>query len=281
MCDPVSLTLASTAIGAVGSVASSVGQAKAQKKQQQEVNAWQRTQTQNRIAEQGRQEELRQQADIERVQGLEQMSGEAQAKRQSEEEARLTDYLQGQGEAANVSGTTPVAEADRAMLSGQAGGEPAFKEDLAKKINESSKDARQRIAALARVSSYGESFGGLGTTNPLIQQAASSAIDRQNEFRRGSLGAYNVERAVDPVQVTYQPSPLADVFSTALQVGTSGLGSMSAGGSSLFGKPGGGAALFGGAGKFPAAPIIAGDRWGKLRGGTVPWGQAAARGTIF
>jgi hypothetical protein len=65
---------------------------------------------------------------------------------------------------------------------------------------------------MATVASYGGSAQGLGTVNPQIQAEAGSAIDVQNEFRRGSLGAFNLEQAVEPVQVTYQPSPLANIF---------------------------------------------------------------------
>jgi hypothetical protein len=242
MCDPATLAIASaasTAIGAAGSVGSSMAARSAQKKQANEVASWTAQQKQFRQQEQGRQEELRQGAEQAQQQGLEQMSGENQAKRQADEEARLTSYLQGdQQNAQQETGGAPISVADK-TLTGQSGGDEMFKTDLAKKINEATTGAKQRLAALAKVSSYGDSFGGLGTTNPLVQASAGSAIDRQNEFRRGSLGAYNTERAIDPVQVTYTPSPMADVFSTALSLGSQGLGNAAGEGggvSSLFGK---------------------------------------------
>src|SRR5262245_17147838 len=209
VCDPLSLSIASTVAGIAGSAVNSMGAMKAQKQQQREVQQWQQQQRANRQAESQRQEEMRQEAEKAQQKGVEDVSGEAQAKRQSEEEARLAQYLQGQGDASTATpeAGAPVAEAD-AALSGQSGGDAGFKSELASKINDATKNAKQRIGALARVSSFGESFGGLGTTNPLLQQAAGSAIDAQNEFRRGSLGAFQVEQAVDPVQVTYTPSPL-------------------------------------------------------------------------
>lgn len=241
MCDPVSLSIASTVAGVAGSAVNSLGAMGAQKKQQREVQQWQQQQRQNRQNEQARQESMRQEAEAAQQKGVEDVSGTAQTKRQADEEARLAQYLQGQGDASTETPDpgAPVSASDVA-LSGQATGDKNFKTELASKINDASRSAKQRIGALARVSSFGESFGGLGTTNPLLQQAAGSAIDAQNEFRRGSLGAYNVEQAVDPVQVTYTPSPLADVFSSALSLGSQGLGNK-------FGLPEGTTA-------FPTAP---------------------------
>jgi hypothetical protein len=246
MCDPVSLALASTAIGVGGTAMNAVGQMSAQKKQQRNVADWQRQQNRAREAESARQEELRQQANQSREAGVQQISADEQAKRQAAEEERLTKYLQGtEGEQQpqQETGGAPVSVAD-ARLTGQQGGDPVFQTDLAKKISEASAGAKQRLAALARVSSYGESFGGLGTTNPLIQQETGANIDKFNEFRRGSMGAYGLEKAIDPVQVSYTPSPLADIFSAVGNFGAQGLGSVA-------GSKAGGTTFPTG---FPAAP---------------------------
>lgn len=254
MCDPLSLSIASTVAGIAGSAVNSMGAQSAAKKQQREVEIWQQQQKANRQAEQARQEEYRQEAEKAQQKGLQDVSGEAQTKRQSDEEARLAQYLQGKGDAANATPDpgAPISQSD-AALSGQntEAADPAFKSELASKINDATKSAKQRIGALARVSSFGESFGGLGTTNPLLQQAAGSAIDMQNEFRRGSLGAYNVEQAVDPVQVTYTPSPLGDIFSSALSLGAQGLGNKFGAGSLFDSTPAN-------ANVFPAAPKLTG-----------------------
>jgi hypothetical protein len=269
MCDPSTLaiaSLASTAIGAAGSVASGMGAARAQKKQAAEVGAWQQEQKRFRQAEGARQEGLRQQADVERMAGLEQLDADAQVKRQADEEARLAAYLQGDNPQAQAAETTaPVSVAD-AALSGQSQGPADFRSDLAAKINSATKDARARMQALAGVSSYGESFGGLGRTNQDILGRTGAGIDKFNEFRRGSIGAWGAEKAIDPVQVSFS-DPLAGVFSTALQVGSQGLGNW-AGGQT---------------GSFPAAPkaqpaIIGGDPWSQMRGPQIgpivngPWG---------
>lgn len=246
MCDPSMMaiaSLASTVVGTAGSMANAASQRSAQKKQQAEVSAWQQQQKKNRDAEQVRQEGLRQEADKARVAGLESVSGEAQTKRQAEEEARLAQYLAGNADAsvATPEGSAPVAAADTAMLSGQQGGDALVQTDLAKKISEASSNASQRIGALAKVSSFGESFGGLGTMNPLLQAEAGQGIDMFNEFRRGNMGSLALKQAVEPVQVSWSPSPLADIFSTALSVGSQGLGT-----------------AYGGNNVFPSAPTASG-----------------------
>lgn len=235
MCDPVSLSIASTVAGVAGTAVSSIGAMNAQKKQERNVLQWQREQTQARQQEQARQEQLRQQADTARTAGLEKMTGEAQQKRQSDEEARLAAYLQGgegsQQATPETGSTAPISIADTAMTGEVA--DPQDKNlqvDLAKKINDATKNANQRLGALARVSSYGSSFGGLGTENPMIQQETGGNIDMFNEFRRGSMAAYGLKKAIDPVQVTYTPSPLADIFKTVGSIGAYGMGSQAGGG---------------------------------------------------
>jgi len=256
MCTPAllgTLSTVATVVGTVGSAIQGIGAARAQKKQQQEVVAWQRQQKLNRDQEKVRQEELRQGAEAAQQGGLEQVSGESQTKRQEEEQARLESYLAGDTQPAD-SAAAPVSVAD-AQLSGQNLGDPTFTSNLAAKINEATGDARKRIKALAGVSSYGGSFGGLGTVNPLLQSRAGAEIDKFNEFRRGSLGALDVEKAVDPVQITYNPGPLGDIFSTALQVGSAGMGN-------AFGGKGG---IFGSAGKVSQPAVVGGDPWAGLR----------------
>lgn len=222
MCDPVSISLASTAIGLAGTAGTAMAASSAERKQADNVRAWQQKQAQFRKAEMQRQEEFRRGAELERQKGLREIDAEGQQKRQAEEETRLAETLQ--SDAPPTEGSEGVSEADKALALGRETSGPDLKSDLAKKINDVSKEAKARVAAMARIGSFGESFGGLGTTNPLVQQATGNAIDRQNEFRRGSLAAYNSERAIDPVQVTATASPLAEVFPAMLSMGTQGLG---------------------------------------------------------
>lgn len=225
MCDPVSLSIASTVVGAAGSVASGMGQASAQRKQEKEINLWQQKQKQFREAEKGRQEGLRQQAAASQQEAALKVGGESQKATQKDEEARLADYLMGNKDstATPEAGVPAVAEADKMMLSGQQGGDQHFQEDLAKKIGDASKGAEQRIKALAGVSSYGGAH--LGRLNNLALAQGGQGIDLANEKRRGSLAVQQgAESAIEPVQVTYQPSPLASLFSTALSFGSQGMG---------------------------------------------------------
>jgi hypothetical protein len=246
MCDPVSLSIMSTVVGAAGTAANSMGQMRAQKKQQDEVRIWQQQQKKNREMESARQEEMRSAADEARQKGLTDVSIAEQQRRQAAEEARLAPELAGETAASNAgveSGGVPLSVADTALLSGQQAGDSNFQGDTAKKIAEATADARKRIGAMATVASFGGSESGLGTTNPILQAAAGTAIDTQNEFRRGSLGAFQTEQAVEPVQVSFTPSPLADIFSTALSAGAQGMGNK-------FGNP-----LIGDNVGFPDAPV--------------------------
>jgi hypothetical protein len=231
MCDPVSISLASTAIGAVGSVASSMGAASAAKKQAREVSAWQQEQKKFRQQESLRQEDLRQKADQSRQEGLQQLTAEDQSKRQSDEEARLAAELTGQGQQQpTAEAGAPISVADKELtdVSSQTNSD-VFKSDLARKINEATTGARQRLGALARVSSYGQSFGGLGRGNQEILNKSGAGIDQYNEFRRGSLGAFGTEKSIEPVQVTYTPGVGDALAQAALSFGTQGLGNLSGG----------------------------------------------------
>lgn len=247
MCDPVTLSIASTVVGAAGSAMNAMGQANAQKKQKREVEIWQDKQQRNRDAENVRQEAMRQKAEEAQRKGVEELSIAEQQKRQAAEESRLTPFLAGEtpeSEAGVESGGVPLSVADTALLSGQQAGDATFQEAAAKKIGEATGDARKRIAAMAKVASYGGTAGGLGTMNKELLARAGAGIDAQNEYRRGSLGAFGVEQNVDPVQVQFTPSPLANIFSAALSAGAQGLGNQ-------FGNP------FLGSGKtvYPDAPI--------------------------
>ena len=227
MCDP--LTLGALAVGAAGTAANSIGQAKAARKQEETYNQWAESQKRNRANENVRQEELRGKAEAAQQKGVADISAEAQAKAQAEEEARLAALLSEQGDVRPTgTPTAPGAVADAALSGQQSGGE-VFQSDLARGIADAAASAKQRIGALATVQSYGGSYGGLATRNPLVQQEAGSGIDLANAGRKGSLGAYQTEQAVDPMQIEYS-NPIADIASSFLGVGLQGAGDLAAGG---------------------------------------------------
>ena len=227
MCDPTVLAVGSLVAGVAGTAADYVGQMGAQKDQEQAYNDWAATQQRNRAAAAAKDEADRKMADTARSQGLQDVSAANQKDVQANEQARLTSYLQGQqGQPADQqTGAAPVSIADT-RLSGQQSGDQTFQTDLASKLSKASADAKQRIAALATVGSYGGSSGGLDVSNALAFSKAGQGIDLGNEFRRGDLGVYQTQQAVNPLQYTYTKSPLSGLASNALAFGAQGVGKM-------------------------------------------------------
>lgn len=199
---------------------------------------------------------------------LDDMSARSQIARQSQEEARLSKYLNEEGPAvlgAPVPGSLnnrwweeqPVngggaslatyknpAPTDQTIapppsnegqfmfntdIAGSKQGGDRFQTDLAAKIADASRGARKQINALARLSSYGGSFGGLGTNNPLIMQNSANAIDLWNNFRRGDMQVYNVEKQIPASQYQYKQSPLMSL-SGLFGAGMKGMGGAAGGG---------------------------------------------------
>jgi hypothetical protein len=229
MCDPVALSIASTVVGVAGTAMNSIGQMNAAKKQREAVATWQREQKQYRTLEEQRQSQMRADAEEARVKGLEQLTPEAQTEAVTAEGERLGDYLN-DGENAQA----PEAVADKAMLSGQQFGEGSFKSEMARKISETLGESRRRIDQLAQAQAFTGSADGLARRNAAIQQEAGQGIDLQNWMRKSSMGAYGAERAVQPMQVSYNPQ-LGDLFASLASVGgfVAGKGGLGAGGASL------------------------------------------------
>lgn len=228
MCDPTVLAIGSTIAGVAGQASNYFGQQAAMKNQEEEYNSWAAQQSKNRANENLRQEDMRKQSQQAQQQGLQDVSADAQKRAQDAEEQRLGDYLQGNDQQAAPDPAAPISIADK-TLSGQSGGGEQFQTELASKINEANASSKQRIKALARVSSYGGSYGGLDTTTSEALAKSGRGIDVTNDLRRGSLGAYSVEQAVNPKQISYTPSPFAGIASSLFSMGTQGLGSMFAG----------------------------------------------------
>ncbi len=230
MCDPTVLTVASTVAGLAGTAADYIGQSDAASKQEQAYNEWAANQQRNRAAAAAKDEADRKMADTARAQGLQDVSAANQKTEQQQEQDRLTAYLQGDpnSAASNETGKAPTSVSD-AMLSGQQGGDAAFQDDLAAKLSSTAADTKRRIAALATVGSYGGSYGGLDTSNAEAFQRAGEGIDLANDYRKGDMGVYGVQQAVDPLQYSYTKSPLSGLSSLALSVGGQGLGKMLAG----------------------------------------------------
>ena len=228
MCDPTVLAIGSTVAGLAGTAASGASASAAASQQKQAYDEWAANQSKLRAEQNAKQEQDRQIAEKAQTQGLQDVSAGNQKTEQQTEQDRLTAYLQGQDQTATPQPSAGVLTpaSDKTILSGQQGGDQTFQKDLATKLNAASADAKQRIAALATVSSYGPSSGGLDVKNALAFQKSGTGIDMANDFRRGDLSAYGVQRAVDPLQYQYTPSPLAGMSNQALQFGTQGLGNI-------------------------------------------------------
>jgi hypothetical protein len=90
-------------------------------------------------------------------------------------------------------------------LSGEGTGNQSTTNSIMSQINQATAQARQRIAALATASSYGGSFGGLGTTVPIALAQGGNAINLQNAIRQGDLKTYGVQQQVQPVNYAVGP----------------------------------------------------------------------------
>lgn len=194
---------------------------------------------------------------------LDDMSAASQVARQSREEARLASYLNGDTPAisgatdpASLSikwwndqpvnfGSGGIAQYSNAPqtdktitaapsteggfsfdpnIAGSKQGGDYFQADLASKLARAARGARGQINALAKISSYGGSYGGLGTVNPLILQNSGDAIDFRNNMRRGDLAVWEAEKAIPATQYTYKASP-ASSLAGLFGAGMKGLGS--------------------------------------------------------
>jgi len=133
--------------------------------------------------------------------------GLAQADQQRKEQERLTGVYSSGTSASDyarpASDASIQAGSQAGALAGQSGGDGEFRTDLARRLNNAASSARDRIAALATMNSYGDSQYGLGNVVPLGFQEAAQQINKFNNFRRGSLQASEVEQ-----QQLGQPEPV-------------------------------------------------------------------------
>jgi hypothetical protein len=117
---------------------------------------------------------------------------------QATEQDRLNSLYTKPG-ASTAAGAGP---ASTSLLSGESTGNQTFMDSLTKQISQATSAARKRIAALATASSYGGSFGGLGTTTPIAFAQGGNDINLQNAIRQGNLKTYGVQQQVQPLQYT-------------------------------------------------------------------------------
>ena len=205
MCDPVSMiSLAGAAISAgaglyEGSQAASQLAATNQA-QNNANNAWVAYQKQIHDQEALAEQTAREKATSAQQSTLNKISPQAQEQTQTDEQQRLNSLYNKAGASApgGQGGATP-------LLSGEGSGNQSTINSITSQVNQATAQARQRIAALATASSYGGSFGGLGTTVPIALAQGGNQINLENAIRQGDLKTYGVQQQVQPVQYTFGP----------------------------------------------------------------------------
>ena len=179
--------LLGTGANMAGSIMDANAKKKAQQQQQENLNNWYMGQAALRHQEMMRQSKLGFQAGNAFRQNLyDTAGGLAQASQQQKEQERLQGaYAAGTSAseyAQPASDASIQAGSQRGALAGQSGGDGEFRSDLARRLNNAAGDARNRIAALATMNSYGDSQYGLGNVVPMGFQQAGQEINKFNNF---------------------------------------------------------------------------------------------------
>lgn len=186
------------------------------------------------------QDQARNQANAAREQTLQQFTPQNQTQMQQAESQRLNNlYTNPSAAAGKPTADTSVASND--LLSGESSGNKQFMTSLTNQVNQATQQARGRIASLATAGSYGGSFGGLGTTDPILFAQGGNQINLANAKRQSDLATYGVEQQVQPLQYTFGPGygTMGSIAKSLSSIAGSGLGAGAAG---LLGGGGGGAA---------------------------------------
>src|SRR5262245_30555030 len=192
MCDPIAATLIGVAASAATAYMNYSAQQEMMSNQARANAEWVSYQRQKSREESLRQEQARQQAENARQGTLSEVTAEKQKEAQTTEEQRLQKDITPQDVA------VPELLQDQ-LMQGQ-GKSPLIASDLSERINQATKDARARIANLASISSYGGSqFGLQNRAQDLFNQSGQN-IRLQGSIRQGSLGAYGVEKGVEPIR---------------------------------------------------------------------------------
>ncbi|WLB24966.1 hypothetical protein QIH85_24095 [Bradyrhizobium japonicum] len=196
-------------------------------KQQAANDAWVAYQRREANAENLRQENLRQKAEAAREGALSELTPQKQTQAQEKEQARLEKTLTPEDLANLAAGKTQSIN-DK-LLSGQQDMADTVKTGVANRIAQAAAEARDRINALAAVQSYGGSQFGLTNRANAIFNASGQDIRLAGDERQGDLAAYQVAKAVQPIQYQMTPSPWGGAASAIAGKAGSGLGSAMAG----------------------------------------------------
>ena len=205
MCDPTALVaLAGSAITAGASLyegqQAQAGIEATQKAQQDANNQWVEYQQKIHNEQAQAEDAARTKATQAQQDTLSKVSPDAMKATQATEQDRLNSLYNKPGAGA-AAGTDPTAH----LLSGESTGNQTFMDSLTSQVNQATAAARKRIGALATASSYGGSFGGLGTTTPITFAQGGNDINLQNAIRQGDLKTYGVQQQVQPLSYSVGP----------------------------------------------------------------------------
>lgn len=221
MCDPISMIGLALSVGMA--YANYAAQEDMANQQQAANDSWVDYQRRQAAQFQKRDEDLRRNAEAARSTSLEELSPDKQKAAQENEQARLNETLSSE-DIANLEKGDPNTLASK-LLSGQEGAGDYAKTNIQAQIQQAAIDARKRIQALAAVQSYGGSQFGLTNRANTILNASGQDIRLAGNERAGSLAAYNVAKAVEPIKIVqHGGQSLGAGAGVGAQMAGSGLG---------------------------------------------------------
>lgn len=230
MCDPISIIGLGLSVGmAVANYSAQQDMVNQQNAANDQWVAYQRRQSANFLMQD---EARRKEAEAARESSLSELTPDKQKQAQANEQARLINTLTPQQ-------TKDMAEGNKQslndrMLTGQQGTAGPVAASIQQQIQQAAQEARQRIAALAAVQSYGGSQFGLTNRANTIFNTAGQDIRAASDARQGDLAAYGVAKAVEPIKIVQygSGSALGGLSAAGAQMAGSGLGKAMA--SSMF-----------------------------------------------
>jgi hypothetical protein len=233
MCDPISIIGLGLSVGMA--VANYSAQQDMMNQQNAANDAWVAYQKRQSDAYLAQDTALRQKAEAAREASLTELTPQKQQAAQANEQARLVNTLTPEETKALAEGKKSTLN-DK-MLSGQQNTAGPVAANIQQQIQQAAQEARQRIAALAAVQSYGGSQFGLTNRANVIFNAAGQDIRQASDERQGAQAAYNVAKAVEPIKIVQygSGSALGGLASAGAQIAGGGLGKAMA--SAMAGAP--------------------------------------------
>ena len=211
-------------IGAIGSAASAFASMSAQQdamnKQNQANEQWAAYQRRERAEANQREEQARQQAEQARQATLDQVTADKQKEAQQTEQERVKKDITPTDIPLDPNQQAPVADQ---LMAGLKGADPRITQDLTQRINSAAVQARQRIANLATIQSYGNSQFGLQNRAQDLFNKSGQGIRLQNDIRSGNLAALGVAQQVEPLRYTATPSAWGGIASSLASVAGKGI----------------------------------------------------------